>query len=64
MVVVVGRVLGRVLPLVVVVVVVATTYRRAAVVVVMVVVRGKIITRIQTCFLGPILDPGQTQGYV
>ena len=64
MVVVVGRVLGRVLPLVVVVVVVATTYRRAAVVVVMVVVRGKIITHIQTRFLGPILDPGQTQGYV
>jgi len=63
-VVVVGRVLGRVLPLVVVVVVVATTYRRAAVVVVMVVVRGKIITHIQTRFLGPILDPGQTQGYV
>jgi len=64
-VVVVGRVLGRVLPLVVVVVVVvATTYHRAAVVVVMVVVRGKIITHIQTRFLGPILDPGQTQGYV
>ena len=64
MVVVVGWVLGRVLPLVVVVVVVATTYHRVAVVVVMVVVRGKIITHIQTRFLGPILDPGQTQGYV
>ena len=64
MVVVVGQVLRRVLPLVVVVVVVAMTYCRAAVVVVIVVVREKMMTCIQTCFLGPILNPGQTQGYV
>ena len=60
-VVVVGWVFERVLPLVVVVVV-AMTYRRAVVVVVM--VRGKMMTHIQTRFLGPILDPGRTQGYV
>ena len=57
-----GRVLGRVLPLIVVVV--AATCRRAAVVMVMVVVMGKMIICIRTQFLGPILDPERTQGYV
>ena len=51
--VVVGRVLGRVLPLVVVVAVAAVTYRRAAVMVMMVVVMGKMMIRIQTRFLDP-----------
>ena len=46
MVVVVGRVLGRVLPLVVVVTVAAVTYCRAAVIVMMVVVvMGKVMIR-------------------
>jgi len=48
-VVVVGQVLGRVLPSVAVVAVVAATYRRAAVVVVM----GKVMIRIPTQFLDP-----------
>jgi len=52
-VVVVGRVLGRVLPLVVVVAIAAVTYRRAAVMVMMVVVMGKMMIRIQTWFLDP-----------
>jgi len=55
-VVVVGWVLGKVLPSVAVVAVVATTYRRAAAVVVM----GRVMIRILTRFL----DPGWTQGYV
>jgi len=60
-VVVVGRVLGRVLPLVVVVAVIATTYRKAAVVVIrVVVIRGKVMIRILTRFLVLILNPGQT----
>jgi len=54
-VVVVGWVLGRVLPFVVVVV--AATYRGVAAVV-MVVVRGKVMICIWTQFLGPILNPG------
>jgi len=54
-VVVVGRVLGRVFPLIVVV---AVTCCRAAVVMVMVVVMGKMMICIRTQFLGPILDPG------
>ena len=59
--VVVGRVLGRVLPLVVVVAVIATTYRKAAVVVIrVVVIRGKVMIRILTRFLVLILNPGQT----
>ena len=62
MVVVVVRVLGRVLPFVVVVV--AATCHGAAVVVMMVVVREKVIIRIWTWFLGPILNSGRTQGYV
>ena len=48
-VVVVGRVLGRVLPSVAVVAVVAVTYYRATVVVVM----GKVMIRILTRFLDP-----------
>ena len=65
MVVVIGQVLGRVLPLVVVVAIAATTYCRVAVVVmIVVVVRGKMMICIWTRFLGLILDPGQTQGYV
>ena len=55
-VVVVGWVLGKVLPSVAVVAIVATTYRRAAAVVVM----GRVMIRILTRFL----DPGWTQGYV
>jgi len=51
-VVVVGWMLGRVLPLVVVVV--AAIYCRT------VVVRGKMMTHILTQFLVLILDPGQT----
>ena len=50
-VVVVGRMLGRVLPLVAVVAAVAATYRRAAVVVVM--VMGRVMIRIPTRFLDP-----------
>jgi len=61
-VVVMGRVLGRVLPLIVVVV--AMTCCRAAVVMVVVVVIGKMMICIWTQFLGLILNPGQTQGYV
>ena len=49
-VVVVGRVFGRVLPSVAVVVAVAATYRRAAVVVV---VMGRVMIRILTRFLDP-----------
>jgi len=56
------QVFGRVFPLAVVVAV--ATCCRAAVVVVIVVVRGKMMTHIWIRFLGPILDPGQTQGYV
>jgi len=64
-VVVVGQILGRVLPLVVVVAITAVTYCRTVVVVMMVVVvRGKMMIHIQTQFLGLILDPGQTQDYV
>ena len=64
-VVVVGRILGRVLPLVVVIAIAAVTYCRTTVVVMMVVVvREKMMICIQTQFLGLILDPGQTQGYV
>jgi len=62
-VVVVGQVFGRVLPLVIVVIV-AATYHRAAVVMVMVVVMEKMMIRIRTRFLGPILNPGRTQSYV
>ena len=49
-VVVVGRVFGRVLPSVAVVAAVAATYRRAAVVVV---VMGRVMIRILTQFLDP-----------
>jgi len=62
-VVVVGQVLGRVLLFIVVVVVIVVTYCGAAVVVI-VVVRGKVMIHIRTRFLGLILNPGQTQGYV
>jgi len=54
-VVVIGWVLRRVLPLVAVVVVAAATYRRAAMV-----VMGKVMICIRTWFL----DLGRTQGYV
>jgi len=59
-----GQTPGRVLSVVVVVVVAvaATTYCRAAVMMVMVMV--KMMTHIQTRFLGLTLDPGRTQGYV
>ena len=59
MVVVVGQVLGRVLPLVVVIAVATATYRKVMVVVIMVVVvREKVIIHIPTRFLVLILDPG------
>jgi len=45
-------------------VVVVATCHRAAVVIVMVMVKGKMMIRIQTWFLGLTLDPGQTQGYI
>ena len=47
--------LGRALPFVVA----TTTCHR-----VVVVVRGKIMICTRTQFLGPILGPGQTQGYI
>jgi len=59
-VVVVGQVLGRVLPLVVVIAVATAIYHKAAVVVMMVVVvvGEKVMIRIPTRFLVLILDPG------
>jgi len=60
-VVVVGQVLGRVLPLVVVVAVIAATYCKAAVVVIrVVVIREKVMIHILTRFLVLILNPGRT----
>jgi len=56
-----GQAPGRISP-VVVVAVTAATHCRAAVGMVM--VKGKMMTHIQTRFLGLTLDPGQTQGYV
>ena len=58
-----GQVPGIVSSMAVVVVAVAVTCHRV-VVVVMVMVMEKIMTRIQTQFLGLILGPGRTQGYV
>ena len=52
-----GQVLERVPP--VVIVVGGAIYCK-----VVVVVMGKVMTRIQTQFLGLTLDPGRTQGYI